>query len=170
MSASYAFVAPAVYAPSSSTLPLYRPSVMSGQLFKQYVWMGRDPTRHCDMAISAHANSVCLIALAPHHELCRLRQRIASISFCINQRDYAAIELSGKRKRGALTVDAHTPVLCSANASGGTHTHTHTHAYAHLTCRLCMYRCNNFAVLFFYAGRLLKSLQWMAIIFAFMPP
>ncbi len=134
----YTYVAPVVYAPSSSTLPLYRPSVMSGQLFKQYMWVGRDATRHCDMAITAHANSVCLIALAPHHGLHKQGQRIASISFCVNQRDYAAIELSGKRKRGALTVDAHTPVRghLKQGHSPYTHTHAYMHTYIQTTCML----------------------------------
>lgn len=60
-----------------------------------------------------HGNGICVVGLAPFHAL-RARAagsaRIASLSFNVHGRDYAQIELSGKRKRGAQSVDAATVI------------------------------------------------------------
>lgn len=63
---------------------------------------------------------ICVVGLAPFHALLRASRtssctqpnapstsrRLAALSFSVNGRDYANVEVSGKRKRGALVVDA----------------------------------------------------------------
>jgi hypothetical protein len=94
---------------ASSSLPCYRPQVAL-QNFSVHYFVGRDVSAHDDMLIHRHGNGVCAIALAPFHKLL-MRQHapaLASLSFRVNGHDYAQIDVSGKRKRGAQTVEAQT--------------------------------------------------------------
>lgn len=110
--------------PRSRTLPLYRPQVEL-QNFKVFYFVHRDrDTVFEDMLVHQHGNGVCAIALAPFHcaRTATPAPRLAALSFRIGAHDYASIDISGKRKRGAQTVDAHTVIaelaVESANVSG----------------------------------------------------
>ena len=88
---------------SSSTLPV--PSISCGQLFRPLY------SPAADVFVQQHPNGIALVSLAPRHALLQSALTLTSISFPPH---LSALAISGKRKRGAPNIEAHTQVwtLC----------------------------------------------------------
>ena len=80
--------------------------------------VGYDPRAHA--CILSHLNGIAVVCLAPSHPVMLRGLTVASVDFVVGPKgeDLSAIAISGKKKRGALSVHPGL-VVCALLASNG---------------------------------------------------
>lgn len=71
-----------------------------------------------DQFANMHSNRLCVIGVAPHHPLVRDQLRVAKVDFNINGKNLMDNRVKGKKKKGGMWLDAHTPI-CTVHTEDG---------------------------------------------------
>jgi glycine cleavage system H lipoate-binding protein len=64
-----------------------------------------------DQYVSIHMSGIAVVGLAPYHPIRRFNKVISLINFDVNDKDRSKVQVSGKRKRGAMWVHSDTALV-----------------------------------------------------------
>jgi hypothetical protein len=89
---------------------------------RRYFNVGFDPRAHA--CVLSHMNGIAVVCLAPAHPVLQRGLTVATVDFKVGPRgseDLAAIAISGKKKRGALSVHPGLVVCALVTTNGERH-------------------------------------------------
>lgn len=89
---------------------------------RRYFSVGFDPRAHA--CVLSHMNGIAVVCLAPSHPVLQRGLTVATVDFKVGPRgseDLAAIAISGKKKRGALSVHPGLAVCALVTTNGERH-------------------------------------------------
>lgn len=97
---------------ASSNWPRF-PSVVE-RYYTELFYVGN----RCEQYIHKHSNGLCLVGLASGHPALSPEKKIVQVNWKVGNSDRSLIEVSGRKKKGALWLDAHS-LLCELTCDDG---------------------------------------------------